>query len=380
MDKKKMRVTFLWTDESVMQRDFAGKKSATMIEWANTFYDRFGFELDVEPSADKRKTVASASKYALKKRDGLRPDTRDPKEVTEEEDAHLAEIEKQIEALRKKKDDAIRRSVAAAQKAKALMDEQAQLLSVNTATLSTAQLIQLTARLDALRAQAAPLLVELNGLIAEEGRLQAAMDRIELTKTPFLLRSLEKLRKMNWDREFRVQMSTKYGLDGIGSEKRLNVVFCEFYSLLRMRRPRYVEEGVTPFEVLGFTLFKPLRLLLWPYRYVLLDIGGQRRNLAHEIVHAAGHSHPDARMVFQGVEKRISGVHFPTRWDPNRRAFEGTTYDYVDEDLYEEVPGGYYDGPKNDLMNYELRDPEPQDCVLQQVDRDRLERAFFVIP
>ena len=54
MANRKIRLTYLWADESVMAYDFAKKISAGMTEWGDAFYGRYGFEFEVDPSLLKR--------------------------------------------------------------------------------------------------------------------------------------------------------------------------------------------------------------------------------------------------------------------------------------------------------------------------------------
>ena len=73
MANKKIRLTYLWADETVMLNYFSKKVFQTMTDWANKFYATYGFELDVEPASALRTTVAKASKYALVENKGVRP-------------------------------------------------------------------------------------------------------------------------------------------------------------------------------------------------------------------------------------------------------------------------------------------------------------------
>src|ERR1051325_2448870 len=73
MANPKIQLTYLWTDEAVMRDDLMLKVSRDMADWATKFFARFQFDVDVQPAANVRSAVSQASKYALRKNDGIKP-------------------------------------------------------------------------------------------------------------------------------------------------------------------------------------------------------------------------------------------------------------------------------------------------------------------
>ena len=66
--KKKIHLTFLWADEAAVVQDFNAKSSEKLVEWANAFYGRYGFELDVKPAPGGK--AQEAYRYCLEKSNG----------------------------------------------------------------------------------------------------------------------------------------------------------------------------------------------------------------------------------------------------------------------------------------------------------------------
>jgi hypothetical protein len=89
---------------------------------------------------------------------------------------------------------------------------------------------------------------------------------------------------------------------------------------------------------------------LWPYQYIVINlIKGHRKALAHEVVHLSGRSHPDAKVVYKGIKKLpLLGIGLPD---------------------FEEMSGGYFDGPETDIMNYTRPDPEAKDTTMNIIDQ-----------
>jgi hypothetical protein len=307
MANKKITLTFLWADESVMLEDFSKKISAGMVDWGNEFYGRYGFEFDIDPPPLLRKSFATTRKYALKKSDGVVPDLRSVDEIWQDFDAQIQKLEDEMHA----KEAALRA-------------------------------VGMTPAWDA----------------AFEAYKKAIADWSAVSDQ----RSL-KLALADGENDLRAQMASKYVSDGIGSKPRVSVVFCKWNGGLRMRASS--TQGRTYMQSGSPILAVPLMLLIWPFPFIIVDIAtAPRRTIAHEIVHAAGHRHPDDKIVYTKIQKKlvipgVSSIPLPIP--------------------FRVMSGGYFDGPINDIMNYELDDPDPGDCILQDSDL-KLLTAYFSPP
>ena len=390
MANQKIRLTYLWTDESVMHDDFAKKISAGMTDWANEFYRQHGFELDVVPV--DRTSVQKAAKFALQKSQGIRPDLRDASEILAHEDALLAELNKKIEEKKKGLKSARQRAKALATQITPILDEikTARTLMGATPPPDAATLKNLALVIDLASARLDPVLTPLTRANDEVDRLSVDLDKLYAEKLKILKEVLAKLpRSGAYDDDLRVQMNSKFKRDGVGDVKRLSVVFCRVAALLSMRRGKSRTLGITKPMLQDPVYHIPLHVLLWPFPYLIIDIdmGAQLKlgtkfnsTLAHEIVHAAGHDHPDAKDILK-VEKRIAGLKFPKPSMLGGRSILDTELEYEYLTQYVTVPGGYLDGPKDDIMNYGLDDNLPASKVkLSDAAKQRLTDAFFVKP
>jgi len=101
MANKKIKLTFLWADESVMMEDFSKGTSAKMVDWGNEFFGRYGFELDIDPPPLLRKSMATTRKYALVKNNGVVPDLRDPDEIIFEDRQKIEKLNQDFDAKTK---------------------------------------------------------------------------------------------------------------------------------------------------------------------------------------------------------------------------------------------------------------------------------------
>jgi hypothetical protein len=167
-------------------------------------------------------------------------------------------------------------------------------------------------------------------------------------------------------------MAKAFTVKKIGGDGRVNVVFCRFQQLA-MRSPS-AAVGRT------FALPRPLIWLfriLWPYTFIIVDVMCyQRRTVAHEIVHAAGEHHPPSIEVYEKFEKRIAKLKVP-RGSLMGAPLSDIEFTY-DTRRTTAIPGGYFDGAANDIMNYALDDPDPDECILADSDRKLMESAWFV--
>jgi hypothetical protein len=208
---------------------------------------------------------------------------------------------------------------------------------------------------------------------ARLNRVKATLKKLQADRDVAQRKKDAKLNAMDFYKgELRAQMTEKFKKDGIGqAKKRLNVVFCRFESLMKMRRPDPYTTGYTPDGLQDPYVWLPLNLVMWTDPFVIVNIMARSRNVvAHEIVHAAGHFHP----VRLELEKKVSGIRFPP---PG--SFSGSLpeaiYSYGPN--YVVVGGGEYDGPEDNIMNYKSSD-DPTRSVLLTEDRDLMANAFFV--
>jgi len=344
MANRMIRLTYLWADESVMAYDFSRKISEGMTKWGNEFYAQYGFEFDVAPGPLLRKSVAQASKYALAKNGGVTPDLRDRAVILEENDALIAEIKKRLAAKEEEIAGLYDRYVE-------------EIHRVPSGPNFNAELDRLEKNQKARRAR---LNRERDQIDAEVKAAEARADQIaeRATGEPML----------------RLQMASTYHAHKVGSDDRVNIVFCRFRQLT-MRSPDNTD-GIAIGS--GRPLIW-LNRIFWPYPFVMVNvIESQRRTVAHEIVHTAGENHPRSIEVFEKISKRIVKLRLP-KGSLMGAPFTDLEFEY-DTRRTKTIPGGYFDGSVNDIMNYSLRDPDPGDCVLHDTDLDRMKKAWFVSP
>lgn len=377
MANPKIQLTYLWTDEQVMLDDFRLKISRDMGDWATTFYRRFGLDVNIEPAANVRTDVPRASKYALRKSNGLKPSPfkvgasdRDLALLGKVRDKFLAKARQALDARAKAdaSEDALDAHLAAAKVLSAQYRPTMSLpeLQAHNAAMSasTAETIRLAAILKTNKEKA-------RRLLAESGQAEKELNAQE-----------KKMRTSSAadqsDGEMRKQMSEKFKNDGIGDSQRLNIVFSRFTSdptgKSAARSKAYLSMRDPVFDA-------ATRFFLWPYTYVIVDLAAPVSSVAHEIVRAAGHVPPDAKKVFKEMEKSIRGLKQSMGVigrQPAGSMFdeEAWEYDYIPQ--YEEIPGGFLDGPKNDIMNAGREDTDPDDIILSDPDKTRLLGAPFV--
>ncbi|HET9250881.1 MAG TPA: hypothetical protein VFP58_02040 [Candidatus Eisenbacteria bacterium] len=188
-----------------------------------------------------------------------------------------------------------------------------------------------------------------------------------------------------YDYALRVRMMSKFLEDGIGTSTALNVVFCRSQrfplTTLRMRRGRILggHSGPLPLAV----MFLPLKVFLWPHSYLVLDVDGNfPSTMAHEIIHAAGHDHPEDKVMKVATDRRVKGLQLGggSIGLPLRGAlWENARIEYEEVDVFEEVEGGFFDGAENDIMSYKLKkDALATKVVLRAEHKELLKNAFFV--
>lgn len=348
MAKRKIRLTYLWADESVMAYDFARKLSEGMTWWGNEFYDRYGFEFNVAPGPLLRRSVTQASKYALAKNDGVIPDLRDRDVILEEQNKVIAEIKKRLEA----KDQEILASFDqwGAEIRRVRPDASGGI----DAGLARAKRNH-EARLARLNREREPI-------AAEEAAARDRADRI--------------VDRATGETMLRLQMALAHHAHKVGSDDRVNIVFCRFRQLAMRSRDHTFG--------MAFVSIRPLMWFnraLWPYPFIIVNvIEAPPETVAHEIVHIAGQSHPTQSIeVFEKISKRLVTAKLPRGSLGGGAPFTDLEFEY-DTRKTKTIPGGYFDGDVNDIMNYSLNDPGPGDCILNGTDLARMKAAWFVSP
>lgn len=377
MANKVIHLTYLWTDESVMQFDMQKKISEQMTDWATSFYTQFQFDVDVEPDAKARQKVATAAKYALQKNNGVRPDFRSGSEIADSLGIDLNRLFQEIQDHSKKKEDAELREQRLLARLPALSEGiKISLNVVNNATSAAAR----QAALDRATSLAAEVDIVLKQ--RDEAREEARRETDEILKrAPLLTKATSALGKAEaYEDELRLHMRHKFDADHVGSHKRLNIIFCRVAAQMSMRRSKWRVQARTLPANRPLLRFIPESLLVWPYPYTVIDIdAASSSTVAHEIVHAAGHDHPDPRTIIR-YEKQILGF---KRSSPGviggalkQSPLFGLEERYVPQ--YEIVPGGVFDGAKNDIMNYEVDESDPKKVILNDEDNKKMQNAFFV--
>jgi hypothetical protein len=337
MANKKLQFTYFWADEDVMQADLAGKHSQGMTEWAVDFFGRYQFDVDVNPPSGSKPRLLPLAKFALQKTDGIRPDRRPRGERAEA----LREKKKRTEEER---DELVRaRNQAAAANNKAEVK-----------------------RLEAL-------------IKDKDDRLEVLEDQIDA----WLDRDQNSLREL---------LTLKFIRDRIVHPERLTVVFCRFRytSLMQMRFPTgtrgIVGQAFDPIPQELVRLYgSSVVLPLWSERFVIVDpFRGARKEIVHESIHAAGHDHPIGDYL-KAVEKtyrdrRLPGKGFQRPRDRSVSLspdYDDPMFDFDETPEYDTFRGGLDDGPRDDVMNYAIDDPETWQVNLRPGDVELLKNAYF---
>jgi len=343
-------LNFMWADESVLLDDIQRGISEGMVKWATDFYNNKSvnklFELDVNPSSPP--TKRSASKYVLTKSGGVSPDLRTLDEIVPAEKREYARLDQLIKEREKEQVELKKRETLLTSLIGTIEKEQDQLSLQRESSTDPQEIARI--KIDQARARQ-----ERASAIASKERVSQSFSSsltVQLRLYDEQRAVWDKMKgkesEISGDRMFRLQMALRYALDGIGSESRINVIFCK----AKVSSGKYQVLGEARNELTERIEVLPSQFLLWPYRYIVIDLSpGHRKTLAHEVVHLSGRGHPDARTIFKGFKKvPLLNISLP--------------------DL-EVVPGGFFDGPENDIMNYKRTDPEAKDTtmnILDQVD------------
>ena len=380
---KKIQLTYLWSDESVLRDDIAKKISSKMTDWANAFFKRFEFDLDVDPKPLARGTFSEARKYVLAKSDGVMPDLRDPAAMYAQDHEWLGLYEAQSSAA----DQAIKTS-----RIHQRYDDSKARVSTSKAQLDRVEQERATAtdpserqRLDGEIAHAA------NALAAAE----ADFDKTHQEFLTLYRASSEAMRKWNelnvavnekikratGEYKLRAQMALKFREQSIGSDQRVNVVFCKFRRGVTGLRMRPGPHGLT-FPELGMPIYSWRDgVFLWKDPFIIVNLALDRTHvIAHEVIHATGRDHPRNIKIY-----RAKPVPRAAHTTIAKGSLGGFPFSDVEIKLeystipYEEISGGTFDGPVNDIMSYGLEERDPATTILSESDKKALGGALFVI-
>lgn len=381
MANKRIHLTYLWSDETVLREDLKRKVSSQMTDWASAFYKRFGFDLDIEPKLPDRGTFAGSQKYALMKSGGVTPDMRDPADVYAQEHAWLGLYQTQLDAADKAQRLVERRLEDLKARVDALKRQLALLRQQRASATDPGE----GARLDGAIAQAK---VDLSAAEAEEEKSQQELHKLvktwlEVNENRKTLEADVETKTLiaRGEYKLRAQMAMKYRNDSIGSDTRLNVVFCKFRRAVRGLRMRPGPFGVTFSDLKMLVQSLHDEIYIWGGPFVIVNLGLERTHvIAHEVVHAAGHNHPYSIKIYR--QKPVRKVARTTIAKGSISGFPFTDVEIKVEYLtipHEEVPGGAFDGPANDIMSYALEERDPANTILSEKNQKALERAPFVI-
>jgi hypothetical protein len=371
--KKPIRVTFLWADQAAVDEDARLGYSKALVKWANDFYgERYGFELEVKPPLDAEPAVKY--KYTLSKTDGYEPDIPHGEQFM----ANLRQRRLVPWMPWYKATEEVGKLDAEWSAKQAAFG--AAILNAMTASPANiaAEVAKVRTAFDEMAQASAAAAAKRHDLI----HLKAALDQFD--------RDTANERWANdYDTRLRVQLGSKFletaslrpvipvkrasENPDIADEYRQKVIFCRFRQLpsqmMKTMRPPTQPRGGTK-QGPGYNSWNGK--FLWDGTLILVNL--VRRDditLAHELVHAAGRDHIREafrlRNLFQVVKEM----------------FEQKTAIPTLPNLFEKVTGqdaGYYDGPPDDIINYNSIGKAADQVKLYPADKDRMENAPFVKP
>jgi hypothetical protein len=370
-DPKKLRLTFLWSDESALVQDFNKGHSEKMVEWADAFFGKYGLKLEVYPKPGG--PTKDAYPYCLVKSGGFDPDVRTAEELELEIAAELRPLRMDWFPVWKALDDIDRAGTEEA-KTTALDSLRAQIRALPQHHPDRADL---EARFDVLFDEFLVFSRDLAGKRKELQRIEEREDEVE--------RKYLKQRQMyDTDTPFRLQIGEKIlicaaqHLAGLRTTAnamipdpwRLKIIHCRFGTttsrLLDSMTPRTNYLGVTR-RGINYNVLNGKIVFDGPF--ILVNVNRHDDiTLAHEIVHTTGRGHP-AGLKLKNVPTWISTIHE----DP-------ATGRLVLPPIVEYVNLGAEDGAANDIMNYQSKSQKPEDTILTDDDRDKLIDGDFVRP
>jgi hypothetical protein len=365
---KKIRLTFLWADEAVARQDLADGYSAKLVEWANAFYGRFGFELEVDPPVGT--SLKDAARYCLEKSNGYEPDYTTAREFEQRL------LKEKLPTLREwwDADQRVARLIAE----EAAKRQQVSAAVSQFAALPSSQWTALASRITILLGELQTLVNDLAAQRKRHQDAQAKLDQIDLKhaaerKARDFDAALRERIGAKVLRSFPIDLLTgiKTGQEnpGVVDARRLKIVICNFRlgtaQMMKTMRPTPHPFGLTFYPG---TVNSEGGRYLWDGHYIAVNLARREQiTLAHEIVHAAGRHH---RQDFDRMKDLRDWVR-SIKSDP-------VTGKIVFPPIFERVDGGYYDGPEDDIMNYNSKGKDPDKVQLYPADVARMENAFFV--
>jgi hypothetical protein len=345
----KIPLNFMWADDSVLLEDIQTSISSDMVKWASAFYGQIDtkFELDINPPYPI--TMSRASKYVLSKNGGITPDLRMKSEILEAETREEERLTQQIDARDKEVDELKNRETLLTQLIDTIDREQDQLQQALEVAIDPQERSAIRAELARTRQEKASARTARERVNTAKDAAEKIRSRLWDERHAIWQKSDDRMEVISGDRGFRIQMALRYVLEGIGSESRINVIFCR----AKISSGRYRVTGETRSPLHERIEVLPGQFLLWPYDYIIIDLSPRHRStLAHEVVHLSGRRHPPARVVYAGMKKLpLLDIKFPK---------------------FEERPGGYFDGPETDIMNYTRQDPEAKATTMNILDQVQL--------
>jgi hypothetical protein len=374
--KKPIRVTFLWADEAAVDEDAKLGYSKELVKWANDFYgSRYGFELDVKPAPDAE--LKEKYKYTLSKTGGYEPDIRTGEPFM----ANLRQRRlvpwlpwyKGMEEVQKLEQEESAKQAAFG----------AAILNATTASPANvvAEVAKIRTAFEEMAQASAAAVAKRHDVI----HLKAVLDQFDRD-------TANEIWANDYDTRLRVLLGTKFvqsmpslrtlapvtplpgGNPDITDQYRQKVIFCRFRQLpsqmmKTMRPPTQPRAGTK--QGPGYNSWNGQ--FLWDGTLILVNL--VRRDgsaLAHELVHAAGRDHIKEAFRLRSLWQIFSEI----KRDPVSGLPQLPN-------LFERVTGedaGYYDGPADDIINYNSIGKKADQVKLYPDDQKRLEQAPFVVP
>ncbi len=373
---KKIRLTFLFADESALMEDFRKKSSKKMIKWANDFFGKYGFELDVIPDPGTS-NILQMKKFCLLKTNGFEPDSNTFDDLQK---MIIKEKAPYIRALGRIWDEIDALEIRKRNKKKEIDETRTQLNNLAPDDIVEREKTQKI--LIDFYEEHKQIIDAIDSKRQENKEINAALDSIDE-------KYIKEKENLDFTIEARLQIGQKiletipmtglksmYEHLAINDNARLKIVFCRFrlspFVLnLKMRVPdqpsgaTISKNGATKLSI-NFNTYN--RQYLWDGPFILINVSRYDDiTLAHELVHAAGRSHIPPK-------KELKKFHEWSRdWslDPKSGEIEmGNSYNYVS--------GGYYDGAPNDIINYNSKGKKPSEVILTDKDKKNFEDVFFV--
>lgn len=367
-DPKKIRLTFLWSDRAAVEQDFGAGYSKLLADWAGKFFGGYGLALDIAPQpADGQQ---EAYKYSLADANGHNVDFATAAERLAIYDGVMRPVQDELGVV--------------SDESRALFSEIFDKQREAEAALRKFNTIPLTDW----PAQAVTLGAAVGGIVLRTAEREAKEARywelIEKMKSINQLYAFEK-RSQNFDLPLRLAIGDKViqAMElpeprtpaaavnlSIRSEERLKVVFCRFHLSPALAKAGKAA-GPQPH---GLTLSdaRPYNSVNGQYFFngplIMVNIlRPERITLAHEMVHAAGRGHRPDFDRLKSLADIIDGF-----------AWDRVNQKVIIPSFVERVEGAYYDGPADDILNYNTKGKDPEKVKLYPEDEKRMKGAYFV--